>query len=118
MLRRCLDCPTLTHRPRCHVHARTYDRQRGTAHQRGYTYAWSTYSKGRLTRLPWCGQQEDGSFSGEYSQCVRAGLQVPAEVTDHIVPTHMGGEFWEAKNHLSLCRACNTAKANMFERKQ
>ena len=93
------------------------DRQRQTAHQRGYTTEWSTYSRLRLQQFPICGMQEDGTISGQYgSRCAAEGRTVPAQCTDHIVPLSRGGEMWSTSNHQSLCLACNTAKANSVDR--
>lgn len=51
-------CPELTNRSRCPTHRlqveRTYDRRRGTAHQRGYDRRWQKYRAWYLAHHPWC----------------------------------------------------------------
>jgi 5-methylcytosine-specific restriction endonuclease McrA len=43
-------------------------------------------------------------------------LSTARAVEDHIVPIRQGGAIWDPQNHLSLCLACNTWKANVFEK--
>lgn len=112
-------CPNLVTHGRCATHARTQHRQtdaiRGTANQRGYTYQWSLYTKARLQRLPVCGMREDGTLDTTNSRCVQEGRTTAAECTDHIIPLRQGGSMWNPSNHLSLCLACNTWKAQTIE---
>jgi 5-methylcytosine-specific restriction protein A len=79
--------------PRCPEHTRQRDRERGTAHQRGYDGRWR---KARLTYLkqhPLC------------VLCCREGRVTPADVVDHIVD-HKGDQrlFWDTSNWRALCR--------------
>jgi 5-methylcytosine-specific restriction protein A len=117
ILRPCLEprCPALVPHGRCPAHERTYDRQRGTARERGYTSRWDEYSKARLQRYPLCGQRQDGLLYPEHSQCAKEGRTVAAQCTDHIVAVHKGGSMWDESNHQSLCLACNSRKANELE---
>lgn len=86
----------------CQAHAKDtqlYDRQRGTAHQRGYTGVWR---KARITYLssrPLC------------KLCDDKGIVTPATVVDHIVP-HKGDQdlFWDTNNWQPLCESCHNSK--------
>lgn len=86
-------CPALVReRARCPEHERKRDRERGTAHDRGYDARWR---KARLAWLMWhplC------------AECQRHGRTTAARVVDHIVP-HKGDQqlFWDQTNWQSLC---------------
>ncbi|NLW90995.1 MAG: HNH endonuclease, partial [Syntrophomonadaceae bacterium] len=56
-----------------------YDKERGSASQRGYNYRWQQYSKRYLAEHPLC------------VQCHNEGRIVAAQVTDHIQP-HKGDQ--------------------------
>ena len=96
-------CPELTRDGYCDKHKRQtqrdYDRQRGTAAQRGYGSRWQKASKGFLRANPLC------------VYCLKAGDLRPSEVTDHIIP-HKGdmGLFWDRSNWQALCKRCHDAK--------
>jgi hypothetical protein len=60
------------------------DRERGSARERGYDFAWATYSRAWLRRFPYCGMRMDGLFHAEHSRCAAAGRRTVATVTDHI----------------------------------
>jgi 5-methylcytosine-specific restriction endonuclease McrA len=92
------------------------DRARGTAQERGYDYAWAEYSKGWRARFPICGMRADGRIYREHSRCAQEGVTVAGEVVDHIVPMSQGGSKFNPANHQTLCRRCNTTKANTVER--
>jgi 5-methylcytosine-specific restriction endonuclease McrA len=84
---------------------RQLDRDRGTAHQRGYDSRWS---KARLLFLdihPLC------------TQCTSAGLIVGATVVDHIIP-HKGDKklFWSQSNWQALCKPCHDIKTATEDR--
>jgi len=83
------------------------DERRGSRHVRGYTYAWSVYSKAFLAQHPLCADpyHVHGDL-GHFSECV-----------DHIVPPQFGGDFWDASNHQPLCTACNLRKSAEDRRK-
>lgn len=86
-------CTALTKEAYCDLHKRSYDRQRGTAAQRGYSHKWALYRKRFLSRSPLC------------VICEREGKITPATVVDHIKP-HKGDQalFWDTSNHQSLCK--------------
>ena len=80
-----------------HVHLKKeqrkeYDRQRGTATQRGYNSRWVRYSKQYRLAHPLC------------VECYKEGKLTPATCVDHIIP-HKGDMklFWDPDNHQSLC---------------
>jgi 5-methylcytosine-specific restriction enzyme A len=113
-LRPCAEpgCGSLVPKGRCPEHARTKDKARGTAQQRGYDYAWAQYSINWRQQHPMCGERMDGMIYTEHSECARENIVSPAEVVDHIVPMSRGGSKWDPANHQSLCRSCNTAKGD------
>jgi 5-methylcytosine-specific restriction enzyme A len=79
---------------------RTYDHQRGTAHQRGYGARWQKARAGWLVAHPLC------------AACERQGRVTAATVVDHVIP-HRGDMalFWAAAtNWQSLCKPCHDAK--------
>jgi 5-methylcytosine-specific restriction protein A len=72
------------------------DRERGTAAERGYTWAWSGPNGAAKTHLkanPLC------------VHCLQQGLRQAAKVVDHIIP-HRGNMdlFWDSSNWQSLCK--------------
>lgn len=82
------------------INQQAYERLRGTAQQRGYTKAWSKYSKERLKQHPLC------------VMCKAAGKIVKADLTDHIKPARYFPElFNDPSNHQSLCVTHNASKA-------
>jgi hypothetical protein len=110
-------CPVLVPKGRCKEHARQADAgTRGTAQQRGYTSQWATYSKVFRTTHPVCGERADGSLDILHSRCLQEGRTTPSACVDHIIPLTQGGSMWDEGNHLALCVACNTWKAQTLER--
>ncbi len=99
-------CPNLVRgQTYCEEHTkqtqRNQDQRRGTAHERGYTYRWSKYSK-------WFLSQSDNIF---------CRLQLPgctnlAQCVDHIQAPNGSGDplFWERGNHQAACIHCNSKK--------
>jgi len=75
------------------------DRERGTAHQRGYGAEWNKQRDQFLNENPLC------------ADCGKRGYIVPATVVDHIVP-HKGNEvlFWDQTNWQPLCESCHNRK--------
>jgi len=80
-----------------------YDRQRGTAAERGYTYRWDKYSKLFLKK----------------PENVFCKLQLPgctnlAKCVDHIDPPYGPDDprFWDPENHQASCIHCNSAKGH------
>lgn len=99
-------CPNLTKERYCDQHkqdakqeTQRYDKERGTAHQRGYTSRWQKYRITYLVRNPLC------------AECLKVDKVVPATVVDHIKP-HKGDHklFWDPKNQQSLCKPCHDRK--------
>lgn len=95
----------------CATHTKQADRQRGTAHERGYDYRWSQFSQWWLGHYPLCGMRADGRIHLEHRRSICQG-DVFAECTDHIVPMSRGGEQYDEQNLQSLCIRCNSAKGN------
>ena len=79
---------------------RVYDRQRGSAHKRGYDRRWSRYASGYLQRSPLC------------VQCAEEDVDRLAECVDHIRPVEWPDDpgFWDAANHQPLCWSCHSRK--------
>lgn len=101
-------CPNLVeHGERyCSVHKgketekrRRYDRERGTAAQRGYDARWRRARKRFLAENPLC------------VECLKEGRLTPATRVDHIVP-HKGDLklFWDETNWQPLCESCHNKK--------
>lgn len=88
---------------RCDAHkrveAKLLDQQRGSSHERGYTYAWQKAREGFLRNHPLCKLHQD------------KGHVVAATVVDHIVP-HKGDKtlFWDRNNWQPLCKPCHDHK--------
>lgn len=82
--------------------AAAYDKQRGSASQRGYGHKWATESKAFLS-LP----------GNQFCSC---GCGRPADMVDHIkAPKGDMKLFWDRKNWRALRRGCNSRKAVLFE---
>lgn len=96
-----------------------YDRQRGAAHQRGYTKRWSDYSTQLCRERVFC------------ELCATLGIDTPIvrapegqangeiiSIVDHIVPVENGQHdtlFWEPSNHWCLCVECDRWKSITFD---
>lgn len=96
----CLEpgCPELTTRTRCAKHeaqvARQWDRQRGTARQRGYDARWNNLARRYIRQHPTC------ELCGEH----------PAKEVDHIIALRDGGQKYATYNMQALCRPCHRRK--------
>ena len=92
-------CNQLTNERYCEKHKHVYDKHRGSANNRGYTYKWQQYRLHFLQFNPLC------------AECERNNKVTAATVVDHIKP-HKGDEvlFWDSKNHQSLCKQCHDVK--------
>lgn len=78
---------------------RKTDKDRPSAHQRGYNYQWKKTREGWLRNHPYC------------AGCERHGRVRLATVVDHI-KDHKGNKelFWDRKNWQSLCVPCHASK--------
>ena len=76
-----------------------YEKQRGTASQRGYTTTWRRARKIYLTNNFFC------------AECKRHGIARLATIVDHIIP-HRGDEklMWDEDNWQPLCDTCHNRK--------
>lgn len=99
-------CGALTDGGRCEKHRRQVqnqsDRQRGTAHERGYGSRWQKASKAFLRAHPLC-QCED---------CLEGEKRLlAATVVDHKIP-HRGDMqlFWDSSNWQSMSKPCHDRK--------
>jgi 5-methylcytosine-specific restriction protein A len=84
---------------------RRYDKDRGTATQRGYNSRWARYSREYRARNPLC------------VKCQEQGKVTPAQHVDHITPTKGKDDplHWEPSNHQSVCISCHNAKTRKDE---
>ena len=78
---------------------RQADRDRGTAHERGYDSKWQVARFEYLEKNPLC------------VRCYVNRLIVEATVVDHVIP-HKGDKklFWNRNNWQSLCKPCHDHK--------
>lgn len=88
---------------RCEAHRmagkKAADQRRGSASERGYTWAWQKARLRFLKSHPLC------------AACEKVGRVEPAEVVDHIVP-HRGdiSLFWDEDNWQALSKRCHDIK--------
>jgi 5-methylcytosine-specific restriction protein A len=108
-------CGRLVKRGKCEACQSKFRKQadshRGTAQERGYTAGWARYSKAFRKRFPLCGQGP--RWSDEVPSpfgCLAQDRYVAGEQTDHIIPVSQGGDFWDDRNHQSLCTSCHSRK--------
>ena len=96
-------CPELvSDGSRCTKHRRQADRQRGTAHERGYTSAWTKARDAWLRSHPLC----------QCPDCDEGRVRLTAAtVVDHKIP-HRGdkGLFWDSANWQSMSKSCHDRK--------
>lgn len=99
-------CGALAAGSRCEKHRRVeskqYDRERGTAHQRGYTSKWAKASAAFLRAHPLC----------QCDECQEGRLRLlPSQVTDHRIP-HRGDMqlFWDRTNWQAMSKECHDKK--------
>ena len=92
----------------CDIHRKAkqaaQDKQRGSAHARGFGARWQAASKGWLKAHPWCQCSEHQGNSVQHGG-------VMANVVDHITP-HRGdiSLFWERSNWQSMAKSCHDKK--------
>ncbi len=84
-----------------------YERERGSARERGYTAEWDKAAREHRREHPFC------------VNCARRGLLVIATVTDHIV-AHRGNVqlFWDRNNWQSLCDPCHSGWKQRLENRE
>ncbi len=77
-----------------------YDRERGTAAQRGYGGRWQRYRLQYLRQHPLC------------VECESKGLVKPSKHVDHIKAVSGPDDplFWAPDNHQALCHSCHSRK--------
>lgn len=80
------------------AHAKAYERNRGSASQRGYDRRWRKYRQAYLHEHPLC------------VACKEEGRTTAATDLDHITPVNDGGDFWDPDNHQPLCHSCHSRK--------
>lgn len=82
------------------------DMRRGSSRERGYTTAWSKYSKAFLSK-------PENKFC-----CLRLdnGCAVVSQCVDHIDPPDNAKDkrFWDKSNHQPACIHCNSVKGHRF----
>ena len=121
-------CPTLTVGGPCPVHRRQRERQRGTAHARGYTYTdWQPFRRLHLRRLveagilPVCGAALPSGPAPTHSQCHQQGVLTWASLDgsslhlDHDPPLCESERqdpraVCDSTRIVLLCQACHAAK--------
>ena len=87
-------CPAIAGpRGLCAGHARAYERQRGTAAQRGYGTMHRQWRAAILARDVIC----------------RACGKSPSREADHVIPLSQGGG-WSLANGQGLCKPCHSRK--------
>lgn len=98
-------CPSLTHNRYCEEHAKIYEKERGSAAERGYDSRWRKARSRFLKAHPLC------------VRCKEEGKLVKAAVVDHIVP-HRGDRklFWDEGNWQALCKKCHDTKTMTEDR--
>ncbi|MFD1777025.1 HNH endonuclease [Paenibacillus rhizophilus] len=76
-----------------------YDKERGSAAERGYGHKWRIARARYLRQYPLC------------VHCEQAGRVTAATVVDHII-AHKGDMelFWDVSNWQSLCASCHGVK--------
>jgi 5-methylcytosine-specific restriction protein A len=99
-------CHRLTTERFCEEHAKAaeqqYDKQRGTASERGYGVRWQRYRLMFLRQHPLC----------ECDECRRSARLLPATDVDHIKAVSGPDDplFWEPTNHRALSHSCHSRK--------
>lgn len=96
-------CPALVHgASRCPTHRRKVEQQRGSAHSRGYTSAWTKARDAWLRLHPLCACPECDEGRKRYTA---------ATVVDHKI-AHKGDKrlFWDSSNWQSMAKPCHDRK--------
>ena len=81
---------------------KSYDKERGSRHERGYDSRWGRYSVAYRKANPLC------------VECKKKGIITLAQCVDHIVPVNGPDDplFWEPSNHQGLCNDCHSIKTS------
>ena len=84
---------------------KSWQLDRRSAHERGYTYAWTKARNAYIQRHPLC------------VMCKRDGTITAAQVVDHIKP-HKGDQelFWNEANWQSLCKRHHDSDKQRLEK--
>ena len=100
-------CKELVASGMCEQHSKReqqrYDKQRGTAAERGYNTRWAKYSR-------WFLSQPENTFCKlQLSGCTNISRCV-----DHIKPPSSKDDplFWDTSNHQGACIHCNSVKGH------
>jgi len=107
-------CPNFAGpRGMCAIHALQYERNRGTARERGYSRKWEREARRFKTLYPLCGMRPKG-LKPVMSECYEKGRITPAEHVDHVVPHRQDPALlWDLDgNCQSLCGTCHSRKTN------
>lgn len=100
-------CPAHPYAPRVYdQQARDYDRERGSARERGYGHVWKRVRDAHLRRQPLC------------QYCLLEGVVKAAEMVDHIVEIKDGGARFKTSNLQSLCNSCHRRKTEATRRER
>lgn len=82
----------------CPKHKGAYDRQRGTATERGYDARWRKLRKAFLANNPLC------------VYCLKEDRTEPATQVDHKVAVRIGGAMYDWNNLQALCDTHHSRK--------
>ena len=92
-------CPALTTERFCPAHAKQvqqrYDKERGTATERGYDSTWAKVRKIQLSQYPLC------------QRCEQGGVIRAAVLVHHVKRIADGGSVLDQNNLLSVCADCH-----------
>lgn len=95
-------CPNLTDGGKCEEHRRKiereYEKERGSASERGYDATWHKVSEMHLNEFPLC------------AECEKQSRATAATMTHHIKRIVDGGDKLAWDNLESLCEACHNEK--------
>ena len=96
----------------CAIHALQYERNRGTARERGYNRKWEREARKFKTLYPLCGMRPKG-LTPVMSECYDKGRITPAYQVDHVVPHRQDPVLmWDSENNWqSLCASCGSRKS-------
>jgi 5-methylcytosine-specific restriction protein A len=97
-------CPELTGDGYCPEHkkakAQKYDKDRGSASERGYNSRWAAYSRLYRKKNPLC------------VECLKEDRITGSQHVDHIIAVKGKDDplFWDPKNHQALCQPHHSSK--------